>query len=70
MPGGHTVEYKAPDTSTELAGAGRKPGMNTTTVPQTQNRTERLRGASIRRHNEKPFPLARTIRHLNLEHPT
>jgi hypothetical protein len=44
--------------------------MNTTTVPQTQNRTERLRGASIRRHNEKPFPLARTIRHLNLEHPT
>jgi hypothetical protein len=44
--------------------------MNTMTAPQAQNKTERFRGASIRRHIEKPFPLARIIGHLNVEHPT
>jgi hypothetical protein len=44
--------------------------MNTMTAPEAQNKTGRLRGASIRRHIEKPFPRTRTIQHLNVEHPT
>lgn len=44
--------------------------MNTMTAPEAQNKTGRFRGASIRRHIEKPFSLTRTIRHLNVERPT